>query len=474
MTLASVAAEAGRRFGEAPAYVAADGEPLSYADLDRRSDAAAVGLLRAGVGEGDVVALLLPSSLAYVIAYIAAAKIGAVTAGVNQRLSAPEQRAVLDVAQPKLVVTEPLPEVGGEAPPTLPDDPERPVAIVFTSGTTGLPKGAVYAARQLSFIASIETGGQWGVGGRALAGTSFAHLGFMSKLEGVLMRGGTTFLMERWTARDALRLAVERKLTGLGGIPTQVALMMREPDFDDADLSSLRTIMIGGGPATPALVQEARRRFGVPVLTRYSCTEAGLGTGTMPDDPPEAAEISVGRPQRGVELRFDGDEVCFRSPATMSGYWAGGRGPSAVPAGVSAGRRPERTNVTVHTGDIGWVDEAGRLRLSGRATEMYVRGGYNVHPQEVETVLAEHPSVASVAVVPRPDDVMGEIGVAVVVVRDGAPAPDLEALRTFGRDRLAAYKLPEDVRVVDALPLTAMEKVDRRALIAAVTPAPPG
>src|SRR5690349_5627765 len=103
--LAGVSAEAGRRFGDTPAYVAPDGEPLSYADLDRRSDAAAVGLLHHGVGEGDVVALLLPSSLAYVIAYVAAAKVGAITAGVNQRLSEPEQRAVLDVAQPKLVVT---------------------------------------------------------------------------------------------------------------------------------------------------------------------------------------------------------------------------------------------------------------------------------------------------------------------------------------------------------------------------------
>ena len=455
--LGSVAAEAGRRFGDTPAYVAPDGEPLSYADLDRRSDAAAVGLLHAGVGEGDVVALTLPSSLAYVIAYVAAAKVGAITAGVNQRLSAREQTAVLDVAQPKLVVSEPVPEVNNEAPPELAYDPERPLAIVFTSGTTGLPKGAVYGARQLAFIASIETGGQWGAGGRALAGTSFAHLGFMSKLEGVLMRGTTTFIIERWTAAGALQMAVERKLTGLGGIPTQLALMMREPGFDDADLSSLRTIVMGGGPATPSLVQEIRRRFRVPVLTRYSCTEAGLGTGTMPDDPPEDAELTVGRPQRGVELLFDGDEVCFRSPATMSGYWNG----------------PEFDGV-VNTGDIGWVDDAGRLRLAGRATEMYVRGGYNVHPQEVETVLAEHPSVASVAVVPRPDDVMGEIGVAVVVVRKDQRAPTLDDLRTYGRDRLAAYKLPEAIRVVDALPLTAMEKVDRRALIAAVTPSPPG
>src|SRR5947209_11856774 len=135
--LGAVAAEAARRFGDAAAYVAPDGEPLSYADLDRRSDAAAVGLLRAGVGEGDVVALLLPSSLAYVVAYVAAAKVGAITAGVNQRLSEPEQRAVLDVAQPKLVVSDPLPEVEGGVPPALPDDPDRPVAIVFTSGTTG-------------------------------------------------------------------------------------------------------------------------------------------------------------------------------------------------------------------------------------------------------------------------------------------------------------------------------------------------
>jgi len=450
--LPAISAEAGRRFGDTPAYVAADGEPLSYAELDRRSDAAAVGLLRAGIGEGDVMALQLPSSLGYVIAYVAAAKVGAITAGVNQRLSEPEQRGVLDVAQPKLVVIDPLPEVEGEAPPPLPDDPERPVAIVFTSGTTGLPKGAVYAARQLAFIASIETGGQWGAGGRGLAGTSFAHLGFMSKLEGVLMRGGTTYLMERWTAAGALRMAVDRKLTGLGGIPTQLALMMREPRFDDADLSSLRSVVMGGGPATPALVQEIRRRFKVPVLTRYSCTEAGLGTGTMPDDPPEDAEISVGRPQRGVELLFDGDEVCFRSPAAMSGYWQ---------AGPFDG--------TVRTGDIGALDDEGRLRLSGRATEMFVRGGYNVHPQEVETVLAEHPSVGSVAVVPRPDDVMGEVGVAVVVVRHGQPQPTLDDLRAFGRDRLAAYKLPEDVRIVDALPLTAMEKVDRRALIATVS-----
>jgi len=122
----------------------------------------------------------------------------------------------------------------------------------------------------------------------------------------------------------------------------------------------------------------------------------------------------------------------------------------------------------VRTGDLGRLDDQGRLRLAGRSKEMYVRGGYNVYPMEVEAVLAEHPNVAAVAIVPRADAVMGEVGVAVVVPRDGDDGPGLDDLREFASGRLASYKLPEDVRVVDALPLTTMEKVDRRALEAQV------
>ena len=139
----------------------------------------------------------------------------------------------------------------------------------------------------------------------------------------------------------------------------------------------------------------------------------------------------------------------------MAGYW---NDPDATAAAFTA-------DGAVRTGDLGWVDEQGRLHLAGRSKEMYVRGGYNVHPQEVEGVLAEHPDVAAVCVVARPDDVMGEVGVAFVVPRRGA-APTLESLRAFGRARLAAYKLPEDLRAVDALPLTSMDKVDRKALAA--------
>ena len=254
-------------------------------------------------------------------------------------------------------------------------------------------------------------------------------------------------------------------MSTVAGVPTQLALMLRQPNFDDYDLSSVKFIVVGGGPVTPGLAEEARRRFGARLSTRYSCTEAGIGLGTAFDDPEEDAIESVGRPHPSVDLAILDDtdapvpageigQVCLRSPAVMAGYW----------------RDPETTAATftadgfVRTGDMGWLDDRGRLRLVGRSKEMYVRGGYNVYPVEVEGVLSQHPDLAAVAVVPRADLVMGEIGVAVVVPRDPARVPTLTDLRDYAKPQLAAYKLPEAVHVIDGLPLTAGEKVDRRAL----------
>ena len=478
--------EAGRRFGDRPAYVGESGLLITYADLDRVSDEVAAGLRAHGVGEGDVVALVLPTIPEYPVLYVAAAKVGAVTAGVNPRLSATERAAVLGVADPKLVVAtaDVAPEGalvvdeastseaalaslrgGGALDPPVPDDPERPVAVVFTSGTTGLPKGALFANRQLAAITAIDVGDRWDGGTTSLAGTSLAHLGFMTKLPGNVRQGSTTYMVKRWRADEALRFTAEHRLATVAGIPTQVALMLREAVLDELDLSCVRAIVVGGGPATPALVREARRRFRAPLAVRYSCTEAAIGIGTSFTDPPEDAEESVGRPLPGVELAvLDADDrpvppgeigaVCLRSPACMSGYW---RDPDATAAAFTA-------DGFVRTGDLGRVDERGRLHLAGRTREMYVRGGYNVYPLEVEAVLSSHPDVAAVAVVPRPDPVMGEVGVAVVVPRVAGTAPSLDDLRSFASGALARHKLPEDVRVVAELPLTAMEKVDRRAL----------
>lgn len=489
--LADVVRQAAGQWGDATAYVATNGWSLSYRELDRQSDEAAVGLAERGVGLGDVVALLLPSCPEFVVLYSALAKLGAVTAGVNARLAPRERNAVLTRAGARLVITDaslrPADDGGGgeqlviepaagaatalrelrvadEVPDPIPEDPDRPVAIVFTSGTTGQPKGAVFAGRQLAFITTVDTGNRWGDGGHALAGTSLAHLGPMTKLPGNLRRGATTHLVSRWRADDALALVARHRMAGIGGIPTQVALMLRNPSFDRHDLRSLKAIVVGGGPATASLIREARRRFGAAVSVRYSCTEAGIGVGTAFDDPLEDAEISVGRPHQGVTLTVMGDdgplapgevgEVCLRSPAMMAGYH---RDPEATASAFTA-------DGSVRTGDLGYVDDLGRLRLVGRTREMYVRGGYNVYPVEVENVLAEHPLVGDVAVVSRPDDVMGEIGVAFVVGAEGAEPPELDDLRAFAHDHLAHHKLPEDLRMVDDLPLTAMDKVDRSAL----------
>ena len=254
-------------------------------------------------------------------------------------------------------------------------------------------------------------------------------------------------------------------MTNVGGVAPQVALLLREPTFDQFDLSSVRTIVMGGAYSPPALVDEARTRFGAAYSIRYSSTESGgVGTATAFDADDEEALFTVGRPRGDVEIdiRDDDDrpmpsgeigEVCLRSSSMMRGYW---RDRDATAETLRGG--------WLHTGDLGRVDDRGLLRLVGRAKEMFIRGGYNVYPLEVEAVLAAHPEVIEIAVVPRPDPVMGEIGVAVVVPMDPSRPVTLDDLRQFGAQNLAHYKLPEALRLVDALPLTAMQKVDRRTL----------
>ena len=299
----------------------------------------------------------------------------------------------------------------------------------------------------------------WGTGAPMLASTQFCHIGFMTKLPWYLRLGCTLVLQDRWRAADTLRLVSEHRMPSIGGVAAQIALLLRVPDFERYDVSAVQTIVIGGGPSPPEIVREARERFGAAYSIRYSSTESGgVGTATAFDAPDEEALHTVGRPRPGVEIRIDDDtgELQLRSPAMMTGYW----------------RDPERTATTLvdgwlRTGDLAAVDDQGCVRIVGRTTDMYIRGGYNVHPQEVEAVLVEHPSVAAIAVVPRAHDVFGEIGVAVVVPATGSRPPTLDELRTFGSSRLASYKLPEAVTVVDALPLTTMDKLDRRTLAAA-------
>lgn len=488
--LAETVVEAARRFGDRTALEESNGATVSYAELDGRSDEVAAGLATQGIGEGSVLLLSLPSGVDYLVAYAAAAKLGAVTAGANPRWAGPERRAVDTAVGADLVLaTSSLADglgqpggaellvldgdapldglrVAGGTPPPLPSDPERPVCICFTSGSTGNPKGAWFAGRQLTAAADLDTGGGWG-GGHLIAGTAMPHVGFMTKVPWQLAGGATIHTMDRWSAGEVLQLVDEHRMPAVNGVAAQIALMLRHPDFDDHDFSCVQAIVVGAGASPPALVHEARERFGAPYSNRYSSTESGgTGLATSLDADDEEALHTVGRPRPGVEAEVrstDGHpvpagevgELWLRTPTAMSGYW---RDPGRTAEALVDG--------WLRTGDLARIDDRGCFRLVGRTGEMYIRGGYNVHPQEVEAVLGTHPAVAQVVVVPRPDDVMGEVGVAVVVATDPDRPPELGDLRAHGADRLAAYKLPQALRLLPALPLNSGDKVDRQRLTA--------
>ncbi len=447
-----------------------------------------------------MVALLLPSTIDYLVAYGALAKVGALTAGINPRYQPREQRSVLAVTQPDLLLTtaevhaslvDELPadtpnpasevlltqvasgvdellaelRVPNKSPAALPFDPDRKVALCFTSGSTGEPKGALFTNRQLEAIRQLDTGGAWGAGGHAIAPTEFAHVGFMTKWPWLLASGSTTHLQHRWRAERVLELLHTYRIPAVAGVVPQIALLLAHPSFDDYDFSAVTTIVAGAAASPPALVAEARERFGASYLIRYSSTESGgIGLGTAPDADEFETLHSIGRPRPGVDAEVRDDdgnplphgqigELWLRSPAVMSEYW----------------NDPEATADTLvdgwlRTGDLAQTSETGLFHLAGRVKEMFIRGGYNVYPMEVESVLCTHTGVAEVVVVPRPDPVMGEIGVAAVVPTDVDNPPDLKSLRDHGKSSLAAYKLPEALEIVAEYPRNANQKVDRRAL----------
>ena len=467
--LGAVAAE----YPDRAAFVEVD-RRLTFSEWDRAADGVAAFFADRGVGPGDVVALLVPSSIDYAICYQAAMRLRAVTTGVNTRLGPPEIASILDRTQPRVVVRDAdLHEVRAacalDRPRDLPRvEPDDPVAIVWTSGTTGMPKGAVFDHRNLEAVA-IGAGAMGAEFDVRLAPLPFAHVAFMSRPWEEIGHVITTVITPTpWTAADALRLMARERVTVGQGLPTQWRLVLDHPDFAGSDLSALRIAGTGAATVPPELVREMEQRLGCPVVIGYTSTEAAITTGTVPGDSPEVISQTVGRARVNVELEVVDDEgsacptgevgrVRCRSGAVMRGYW----------------HDPDRTAEVLGpdgwltTGDLGFLDERGYLTLVGRRSEMYIRGGYNVYPAEVERVLSEHASVAQVAIVGVPDPVLGEIGVAFVVPAPGS-APDAAALlaelRPFCKQALADYKAPDRVVVVDALPVTSVGKVDKRAL----------
>jgi acyl-CoA synthetase (AMP-forming)/AMP-acid ligase II len=467
------------------AFVESDGTRISYSEWDAAADGVAAGLADRGVSAGDVVCLLLPSSIRYMVAYQASMRLGAVTTGINMRLGVTEISAILHSARPRAVIVDgsgtglpagavvpdgtavvpwpALQEWWSSAPPELPVlRPDDICVLCWTGGTTGRPKGVMFDHDNLRAVAAAA-GVLSGPLDRRLSPLSFAHVGTMTRAWDEISRAMTTVLTPpHWSAGEALRLIEAERITVAQGVPTQWELMLRHPDFPATDMSSLRLAATGGSRVPVDLIRRIRGALGVPFVNRYASTEAAIITGTIPGDPENVIVETVGRPAHGVQLRITGDDggaapagavgrVQVRSPAVMRGYW---NDPEATGAAIDA-------SGWLTVGDLGRLDAAGNLSLVGRIGEMFTRGGYNIYPIEVERVLAAHPAVRQVSVVARPDSVLGEASVAFVVL--DAPA-EAEELRTWVGERLADYKTPDEVVPVDALPVTSVGKVDRREL----------
>jgi fatty-acyl-CoA synthase len=480
---------------------------ITYREYDRASDRTATGLLNLGVRKKDRIGIYLPNWTEFLFTYMGAAKIGAVAVPVSWRFTAQEIKFLLEDSGVSVLVmasgfsgmdfTENLESVRNELPllknviivegdqardwmipysdfiaepgPSLEEarsavSPEDPVLFVYTSGTTGVPKGAVLTQKNLVAYTNSEikaTGFQ--KDDSLLLDLPLNHVGgAVMAVVTCLNAGAKLVMVDTFDPVETLRLIQDEKITIMGQVPAQYALQLLNPDVEKYDLSSIRTAIVSSQPCPSELILEIQKRMGIFPQNAYGLTEStGCFTFTLSTDSEEKLKYTVGLPIEGVETaimdpdnnilpRGEVGEVAINSEYVMKGYW----------------NRPEEDakvfdkNGFLHTGDMGKIDEDGYLVLVGRKKEMYIRGGENVYPPEIEEEISKYPDVFMAAVLGRPDPVMGEVGRAYVVLKPGSTArPD--DLKEFLKDKLAKYKIPEDIIIRDQLPMTPLGKVKK-------------
>jgi long-chain acyl-CoA synthetase len=471
---------------------------LTFAGLDERSGAFAAALAQRGVARGDRVALYLQNVPEFVVAVVAAWKLGAIAVSVNPMLKEREVRTLLDDCEPVALVTldslweevardavagtsvrvvvtegqvdELAREHAGQAPPDPGLGPDDIAFLTYTSGTTGPPKGAMNTHGNVVF--SSQTYRDWvGVGGDdVILGVAplFHITGLIAHVGLSLLTGAPLVLDHRFDALRALELIERHQVTFTTGAITVFIALMDAPEAGERDTSSLRTIVSGGAPIAPATVEAFEERFGTYIHNIYGLTETTspshcVPMGTRAPVDPTSGALSVGVPVYGTVVRVVGEdgrdlpagevgEIVTSGPQVVPGYW--GRpeeSERAIPGGA------------LHTGDVGFMDADGWFYVVDRKKDQINAAGYKVWPREVEDVLYGHPAVREAAVVGVPDAYRGETVKAFVSLRPGERA-DADELIAFCRERMAAYKYPRVVELVDDLPRTASGKVLRRVL----------
>ncbi|MFD4375416.1 FadD3 family acyl-CoA ligase [Streptomyces sp. NPDC058486] len=499
-TIPGLVRSAGERWGEREAVV--DGRTrISYAELAARVGRSAAACLATGVRAGDRVAIWAPNSLDWIVAALGAVTAGAVLVPLNTRFKGTEAADVLARSRARLLFVTgtflgtsyvaslrragvPLPDlervvVLGDTAPDEAEwttwkaflaegdripaarvraradaiDPEAPSDIIYTSGTTGRPKGAV-----ISHAQTLRCYEEWASlaglaeGDRYLVVNPFFHtFGYKAGVLACLMRGAVIVPQSVFTADTVLANIAAERISVLPGPPTLHQSLLDHPARAAHDLTSLRLVVTGAAVVPLLLVERLRSELGVgTVLTAYGLSEAsGLVTMCHRDDSDETIATTSGRPVPGTEVRLtDTGEVLVRGHNVMRGYFED-------EAATAAAIDPDGW---LRTGDIGVLDEAGNLRITDRLKDMFIVGGFNAYPAEIEQLLGLHPDIADVAVIGVPDPRLGEVGKAFAVRRPGArvTADDLIA---WSRREMANYKVPRQVEFVAELPRNAGGKV---------------
>jgi acyl-CoA synthetase (AMP-forming)/AMP-acid ligase II len=487
-TIPEVLSRAAETFGDADAVV--DGSVrLSWRELLDEVRTAARFYLAQGVEPDDRIAVWAPNTWQWVVAALGVHYAGATLVPINTRFTGHEAHDILERTRAKALVvvddflgvdrlqqvraagalphlatvvqipgqwdalaagaTASAEEADARAAAVRDDDVSD---ILFTSGTTGRSKGVRSAHRQVVSVARAWAEcGEVGAADRYLVINPFFHsFGYKAGIVACLLTGATIVPQAVYDVEAAMRLVQDERITVLPGAPTIFQTILDHPARDRFDLASLRFAVTGAAIVPVALVERMQRELSFEiVLTAFGMTEAVVATMCRRDDPPAVVANTCGRAVAGFEARIgEQGELLLRGPNVMLGYLDDDEATQAAidPDGW------------LHTGDVGQLDEQGYLTITDRLKDMYISGGFNVYPAEVEQALARLDGIAESAVIGMPDERLGEVGLALVVCRPDVPLSEADVVG-HARERLANYKVPRRVQFVDALPRNAAGKV---------------
>lgn len=476
-----------------------EGRTLSFAELDASSSRAAQALRREGVRAGDRVALLTRNCAEFFELVFACGKLGAIVVGLNWRLAAVEIEAIVADARPGVVIVGPAeralltpaavalgevrrvlcigPEYDGWRDAAPADDPghagaaDEVAMLLYTSGTTGLPKGVMLTNGNLSHTRRL--GETWGMGPSSvnLVAMPMFHIGGSGYGMSTLAMGGHTVLVREVIPAQLVELIVRHRVTHAFFVPAVVQMLLQVPGVEQADWSSMELLMYGASPIGDALLRQALKVMRCRFIQAYGMTEtAGTVVDLFPEDhDPDGAKApllrSIGQALPWAELRIvepstgqdvpagQVGEIWVRSAMVMKGYWNN----------EAATREAIQPGGWLRTGDAAYMDAQGYIFLFDRYKDMLISGGENVYPAEVENALGDHPAVLEVAVIGVPHERWGETPKAIVVLRPGLQASAQELI-AFARTRLAGYKCPTSVEFTQTLPRNASGKLLKREL----------